>query len=162
MRRAPSLESGMVSQADVQAIQRAMHAFVSTLMGTQNVFKVGRSCESDVPSLATRDEYKTALHVPAILWRGKREWVAGIERCFIRAGWDAFGARSFNENDGGGDVAAEPVHVVYLVEWAPTPERMLRAMYLKLLREAPPEPEGLKDAFAAALAEADGKGFQFG
>jgi hypothetical protein len=139
-----------------------MHDFVSTLPRTQNVFKVGRSCESDVPSLPKRDEYKTALRAPKILWKGKREWVAGIERCFIRAGWDAFGARSFNENEGGGDVGAEPVHVVYLVEWEPTPERMLRAMYLKLQREAPPEPQELRDAFAAVLAEAEGKGFKFG
>ena len=147
--------------AEVEALENAMRDFVRTLMSTPNIFKVGRCRESEIPTLKSRPEYSTAIAPPRVLWKGSRAWVAGIESVFILAGWETFGARSFNENDGGGAVSDEPVHAVYLVEWLPTDERRMRALFLKLCREAPPEPKELKEAFAQALAEAEKKGFKF-
>ena len=85
------------------------------------IFKVGRCRESEAAHLhETRPEYgDCAVKPPRVLWKGPRDLVDVLETALINAGWTT--DRSLNERPGGGDVSEEQTHVVYVVEWKPTP-----------------------------------------
>lgn len=97
-------------------------------------FKVGRCAAKDFVSLNTRPEYKTATAIHELV-RTTRDKAPWIEEKLIQLGWKVFPSQCLNDQLGGGPLAAETIHVIYLVELPHTDARVAEAKLNATLRQ---------------------------
>ena len=116
-------------------VRTALRGLLEIVRGS-NAFKIGRCNTDDFNALEHRDMYGECERVSRI-WTGPPHKVEWLERRLTELARKHWPARCYNEQAGGGPMADDGSHCVYVVEWKPTIERQVDIFYWLATQPSP-------------------------